>query len=82
MGPEGDIMWPAGGIFPVARGHGCDIDIIIYKGGYYNARGISRPRPAYWISVLSISRPRAAYCPLNFYLANYFYCTNLIDATL
>ena len=27
QGPN--IMLPAGGIFPVARGHGCDIDIII-----------------------------------------------------
>ena len=29
MGAEGDIMWPEGSIFPVARGQGCDIDNII-----------------------------------------------------
>ena len=50
-----NIMSPVGGIFPEARGHGCDIDII--KCQY----PISRSRAVYWISVLSISRPRAAY---------------------
>ena len=34
-GAEGDKMWPKGGIFPVAQGHGCDIDIIILAGRYY-----------------------------------------------
>ena len=29
MGPSGDILWPAGGIFPVDRGQGCDINIIL-----------------------------------------------------
>ena len=29
QGAEGNIMWPEGGIFPLARGQGCDIDIII-----------------------------------------------------
>ena len=35
QGAEGNKMWPEGGIFPMARGHGCDIDIIILAGRYY-----------------------------------------------
>ena len=38
-GAEGNIMWPEDGIFKVARGHGCDIDIIIWAGRCY-IRGV------------------------------------------
>ena len=66
MGAEGDIMWPAGGIFSSGMRPGVwywhyYLGRLILTLEHINRTEIQYSGGWYWISVLSISRPRAVY---------------------